>query len=49
MHWDKSPLNNLFDEAIFSYEAGYMKPQTEIYEIGLKKMNVNPQKRYRKF
>lgn len=44
MHWDKSPLNNLFDDTIFSYEVGYLKPQTEIYEIALKKMNVNPKK-----
>ena len=43
MHWDKSPLHNLFDDAIFSYEVGYLKPQTEIYKIALKKMNVNPE------
>lgn len=42
MHWEKSPLNNLFDDTIFSYEVGYLKPQTEIYSIALKKMNVNP-------
>ncbi|MCB2314119.1 HAD-IA family hydrolase [Clostridium tagluense] len=44
MHWDKSPLNNLFDDTIFSYEVGYLKPQPEIYKIALKKMNVNPKK-----
>jgi len=43
MHWQKSPLNNLFDDTIFSYQVGYLKPQTEIYEIALKKMNVNPE------
>ncbi|MGH4122837.1 MAG: HAD family hydrolase [Clostridium sp.] len=43
MHWDKSPLNNLFTDTIFSYEVGYLKPQTEIYEFALKKMNVNPE------
>ena len=42
MHWQKSPLNNLFDDTIFSYEVGFLKPQTEIYKIALKKMNVNP-------
>lgn len=41
MHWNKSPLSKLFDDTIFSYEVGYLKPQTEIYEIALKKMNVN--------
>lgn len=40
MHWDKSPLSKLFDEKIFSYEVGYVKPQTDIYKIALKKMNV---------
>ncbi|WP_461615390.1 HAD family hydrolase [Clostridium sp. Marseille-QA1073] len=37
MHWEKSPLNGLFDDTIFSYEVGYLKPQTEIYDIALKK------------
>lgn len=44
MHWDKSPLNELFDETIFSYEVGYLKPQREIYNIALKKMKVTPEK-----
>lgn len=43
MHWQKSPLNNLFDDTIFSYQVGYLKPQTEIYEIALKKIHVNPE------
>lgn len=40
--WDKSPLYTLFDEVAFSYEVGYIKPEAEIYEIALKKMNVKP-------
>jgi putative hydrolase of the HAD superfamily len=44
MHWDKSPLNELFDETIFSYEVGCLKPQREIYNIALKKMKVAPEK-----
>jgi putative hydrolase of the HAD superfamily len=44
MFWKESPLNNLFDDTIFSYEVGYLKPQTEIYEIALIKMNTIPQK-----
>ncbi len=43
MHWDKSPLNQMFDEVIFSYKIGYLKPECEIYELALKKMNVNPE------
>jgi len=42
-HWKESPLNNMFDDIIFSYEAGYLKPQTEIYEIALKRMKSNPE------
>lgn len=44
MHWEKSPLNKLFDETIFSYQVGYLKPQTKIYETALKKMKVKPKK-----
>lgn len=44
MFWKESPLNDLFDETIFSYKVGYLKPQTEIYEIALMKMNTIPQK-----
>jgi len=44
MHWKESKLNDLFDDTIFSYEVGYLKPQNEIYEIALKKMNTIPQK-----
>ena len=44
MYWEKSPLYNLFDDAVFSYEVGYLKPQTEIYQIALTKMKVNPEK-----
>lgn len=43
MYWNKSPLNNLFDNIIFSYEVGYVKPQKEIYNIALNKMEVNPE------
>lgn len=42
IHWDKSPLYNLFDDTVFSYEVGYVKPQAEIYEIALKRMNTKP-------
>lgn len=44
MHWNESPLSNLFDEAFFSYEVGYLKPQKEIYEIALKRMDISPDK-----
>jgi putative hydrolase of the HAD superfamily len=44
MYWKQSPLSNLFDDAVFSYEVGYLKPQSEIYRIGLNKMNTIPEK-----
>jgi putative hydrolase of the HAD superfamily len=42
-HWEKSSLYNLFDEAIFSYEVGYLKPEAEIYNIALNRMNAKPE------
>lgn len=44
MYWKRSPLSILFDDAIFSYEVGYVKPQSEIYQIGLNKMDTIPEK-----
>ena len=41
---ERIQLNDLFDDTIFSYEVGCLKPQNEIYEIALKKMNTIPQK-----
>lgn len=43
MHWHESPLKDLFDETIFSYEVGYIKPQLEIYLRALEKMKVDPE------
>ncbi|MBU3134842.1 HAD family hydrolase [Clostridium gasigenes] len=42
-HWENSPLYNLFDGAIFSYEVGYIKPQIEIYNIALNRMKAKPE------
>ena len=42
MYWRDSPLSGLFDEVIFSYDVGFIKPCSEIYEIALKRMNVIP-------
>ena len=40
--WDKSPLNKYFDSVVFSCNAGYVKPEKEIYELSLKELKVNP-------
>ena len=38
--WDSSPLNKYFEHTIFSCDVGVLKPDKEIYDIGLKKMGV---------
>lgn len=43
MYWDESPLQDLFDAAIFSYKIGCLKPQTQIYKFALEKMMVKPE------
>jgi putative hydrolase of the HAD superfamily len=43
MHWKSSNLAVYFEDAIFSYEVGYLKPSPEIYEIAMKRMNVKPE------
>lgn len=42
MYWRESPLCELFDDAVFSYEVGYLKPDRHIYEIAVQRMKVNP-------
>jgi putative hydrolase of the HAD superfamily len=44
MYWKQSPLSDLFNDAVFSYKVGYLKPQSEIYHIGLNKMNTSVEK-----
>jgi putative hydrolase of the HAD superfamily len=41
MYWDESPLSVYFHEAIFSCEVGYMKPNIEIYNIAIQKINAD--------
>jgi len=42
-HYKESRLEALFDEAIFSCEVGYMKPQREIYQIACDAMRITPE------
>ncbi len=37
--WDSSPLKDLFHYAIFSCDVGLLKPDREIYSLGLRAMN----------
>ena len=38
--WESSLLNKYFEQTIFSCDVGVLKPDKEIYDIGLKKMGV---------
>ncbi len=38
--WDSSSMNKYFEHTIFSCDVGVLKPNKEIYEIGIKKMRV---------
>lgn len=42
-YWNDSPLSELFDLALFSCDVGMVKPETEIYELALMKLNVKPE------
>ena len=42
MHWKDSPLNNFFDDTIFSCEVGFLKPNDRIYDIALRTMGIKP-------
>jgi HAD superfamily hydrolase (TIGR01549 family) len=37
-----SPLSNLFDEIILSYQVGVSKPDKEIYDAACQRLGVNP-------
>ncbi len=40
--WERSPLASLIDSPVFSYEAGLKKPDSEIYRLGCRKLDVDP-------
>jgi putative hydrolase of the HAD superfamily len=37
-HWKDSVLSKLFDEAVFSYEVGCLKPDAKIYKTAMERM-----------
>lgn len=41
-YWQESELSTYFDEVVFSYEVGFLKPDSKIYEFACKKMRANP-------
>lgn len=38
--WEESPLSKIFDDAVFSCDVGYLKPDVEIYKLAMNRMNV---------
>lgn len=42
-HWDKSPLAEFFDVAIFSHNVGILKPELEIYRLAMNMLNMKPE------
>ena len=40
-YWNLSPLSKIFENVLFSCDEKCMKPQKEIYERALKKINLN--------
>jgi putative hydrolase of the HAD superfamily len=41
--WNKSPIKDYFDSVVFSFNAGIVKPDKEIYERSLKELNEKPE------
>jgi putative hydrolase of the HAD superfamily len=39
--WPETPFAGLFDAAVFSATAGFMKPDAEIYELALRQLEVS--------
>jgi len=42
-YWNDSPLPAFFDSVIFSCDVGILKPETEIYQLAMKRLNVKPE------
>lgn len=41
--WDRSPLAELFDVALFSCHCGFAKPERQIYELALQQLQLKAQ------
>jgi putative hydrolase of the HAD superfamily len=41
-HWQSSPLSACFDQAIFSCDVGFLKPDPRIYRLALERLNLEP-------
>lgn len=41
-YWNQSPLFQYFDDAVFSCNVGLLKPDRQIYELAMERLNVSP-------
>ncbi|MDE6419370.1 MAG: HAD family hydrolase [Lachnospiraceae bacterium] len=42
-YWEQSPLFPYFDDAIFSCDVGLLKPDRQIYELAMQRLDVSPE------
>ena len=42
-YWKQSPLFPYFDDAIFSCDVGLLKPDRQIYELAMQRLDVSPE------
>ncbi len=42
-YWNDSPLSAFFDSVIFSCDVEILKPETEIYQLAMRRLNVKPE------
>ena len=42
-YWNQSPLFQYFDDAVFSCDVGLLKPDRQIYELAMERLNVSPE------
>ncbi len=42
-YWNQSPLFKYFNDSIFSCNVGLLKPDRQIYELAMQRLNVSPE------
>lgn len=42
-YWNQSPLFRYFNDSIFSCNVGLLKPDRQIYELAMQRLNVSPE------
>ena len=42
-YWNQSPLFQYFNDAVFSCDVALLKPDRQIYELAMQRMNVSPE------